>query len=121
MENALLQVPAELSKATTMAHRSLRIVFDSQENLTDEQMAKIMALHSKIGWLAFLPEDRKIDALDIVSLPQITWEKDEKSPGQRLRAALFIYWQQNKHTKTFSTFYEQQMEKYINNIKEKLV
>lgn len=118
----LLQIPAELSKATTMAHRSLRIVFDSQENLSDEQMAKIMALHDKTGWLCFLPEERPIDALDVVALPKLEWDKDEKSPAKRQQNALFIWWEQlKKPTPTFREFYERYMEKEIASIKEKLV
>lgn len=121
MQEMLLQVPSELSKATTMAHRSLRLVFDTQENLTDEQMAKIMAMHNKLGWLCFLPEERPIDVLDAVTLPKLEWDKEEKTPGQRLRATLYVYWEQKKPTETFAQFYEQSMEKFINNVKERLV
>lgn len=117
----LLQVPAQIVKVTTMAHRSVRVVADTQENLLDEQMAKIMGNHEKVGWWCFLPEERKIDALDVISLPRLEWDKDEKTPGQRLRAALYVYWEQKKPTETFAQFYEQTMEKYINAVKEKLV
>lgn len=104
-----------------MAHRSVRIIADTNENLTSEQMAKIMGNHDKTGWWCFLPEERPIDALDLVTLPKLEWDKDEKTPGQRLRAALFVYWEQKKPTETFAQFYDQTMEKYINAVKEKLV
>ncbi len=121
MEETILQIPAKIMKVGTMAHRSLRVIADTQENLTNEQMAKIMGQHEKTGWWCFLPEERAIDALDVVGLPKITWDKDEKSPGQRLRSCLFVYWEQKKPTETFAQFYDQTMEKYINAVKEKLV
>jgi hypothetical protein len=96
------------------------MVFDSQENIGQEEMARIMGNLGKVGWMCFLPEERKIDALDVVSLPEIKLEKDEKSPSQRLRAVLFVYWQQKKPTEDFEQFYFSQMNKFIEHIKEKL-
>ena len=116
----LLQVPAEITKVTTMSHRSLRLVADTQENLTDEMMAKIMAYHGKLGWWCFLPEERKIDSLDVLNIPQLEYEKGEKSPAQRLRGVLYVLWEQKKPTDTFIQFYEQSLEKIINQIKDKL-
>lgn len=117
----LLQLPAEITKVTTMSHRSLRVVADTQENLTDEQMAKVMAYHGKLGWFCFLPEERKIDTLDVLNTPPMEWDKDNgKTPGQRLRGVLYVMWEQKKSTDTFAQFYEQSMERIINQLKEKL-
>jgi microsomal dipeptidase-like Zn-dependent dipeptidase len=117
----LLQIPCELSKATTMAHRSLRIVFDSQEELTDEQLQKIMSCHGKIGWVVFLPEERPIDALDVAGLPPIQWEEEgSKSPAQRMRAVIYRLWEQGGKVGDFNEVYKSRMEKLIDLLKEKL-
>ena len=43
--------------------------------------------------------------------------KDKKSPSQRLRAVLYLYWEQNTNRKKpFKQMYEEWMEKKINEI-----
>jgi hypothetical protein len=118
MPETLLQVPAQLTKLQSMSHRSLRAVFDSQENLDDETMAKMMSAHEKVGWLVFASEP--VQANTLVDLPPLTFEKDEKTPGMRLRASLFRLWEKKRPTDTFAAFYEQQMERFINAVQEKL-
>ncbi len=122
MEEALIQVPAEMTKASTMAHGALRLVFDTQEELTDTEVARLMTLRGKIGYLCFLPESKKIDVRDVVNLPPIEIEKDERSPGFRLRSSLFRLWEfKGKPTPTFNEFYFTQMERFITAVQERIV
>ena len=117
----ILQVPAIFTKAETMAHKSLKLVFNTQENLTDEQVAKIMAQHEKLGWLTFLVSERKIEPEDLLKLPELPQEKTKKSQGQRLHAVLYLWHEKNGGKKDdFPLFYETQMEKLINQVKDKL-
>lgn len=101
--------------------RHARIVVDTQENLTPEQLAELFALHEKVGWFFFLgaPETK----INIPELPDIHLEDGEKSPSQRLRAVLFIYHQQHQPSdgSDFELFYRRWMERAINQIKEKLL
>lgn len=121
MHNELVfQVPAQVQKVSTMSHRSLRIVVDTQENLTDEEMARLASLHEKTGWWCFLPEERRIDTLDVAALPEMTYEKDEKSPAQRLRGVLYVKWEQDGKNGAFIDYYQRTMEKIIDSVKEKL-
>lgn len=46
--------------------------------------------------------------------------KKEKSPSQRLRAVLYIYWEQYMPTKDFEEYYKRKMENIINLVKSKL-
>lgn len=114
----IFQVPAEVSKVTTMGRRSVRIVVDTQENLTDEQMGRLMSLHEKIGWFTFSVEEIAPDV--VLSLPALSWDKDEKSPGQILRGCLFRLWERDKPTETFNEYYARALEKISNQIREKL-
>lgn len=45
---------------------------------------------------------------------------DGKTPAQRLRAALFVWWEQQKRSDDFEVFYRMNMEKLIDLIKSKL-
>jgi hypothetical protein len=56
----------------------------------------------------------------MINLPEVQLEEKEKSPSVRLRAALYVYWDQHKMKEQFDIFYRRQMEKFINTIKEKL-
>ena len=49
-------------------------------------------------------------------------ETDDKSPSQRLRAVLYVLWEQQwkERFSTFALFYAHYMEKIIDQIKEKL-
>ncbi len=72
--------------------RAVRITIDTQESLTPDQTSELFALYEKLGHFFFLEKpDVKIDTS---TLPEIRLEAGEKSPGQRLRAALYIYWEQ---------------------------
>lgn len=114
----MFQVPAEVSKVTTMGRRSVRIVVDTQENLTDEQMGRLMSLHEKVGWFTFSVEQIAPDS--VLSLPTLTWDKDEKSPAQVQRGLLYRLWERDKPTETFNEYYSRALEKICNQIREKL-
>jgi len=114
----IFQVPGEVSKVTTMGRRSVRIVIDTEENLSDGQMGRLMALHEKRGWFTFSVEEIAPEA--ILSLPALSWDKDEKSPGQILRGLFFRLWERDKPTETFNEYYSRAMEKICNQIREKL-
>jgi len=122
MENRLFQIPAECVKVLSKANRSIRLIYDSQENLTDEAMVALMKQLQKFGWLCFLPGEEQIKAEEIpdVSLPK-RMEDGDISPAQRMRNVLFRIWEQKgKPTTTFEEYYRSSMEKYISQLKERL-
>jgi len=120
MQDEIFQIPAEISKVVSMAHRSLRLVCDTQENLTDEQMAKAMGKIGKPGWFTFSVEPVKPE--DLLNLPPLTFDRDEKTPSQRLRAVLYRLWEQGgKPTQTFEEWYRIKMEKIIEHLKQQLL
>lgn len=103
-----------------MGNRSIRIQSDTQENLSDEQMAKLMSFVNKYGWFTFSASS-KIEPDYIANLPPLPLEKDERSPGNRLRSVLYVFYEQKgKPGGSFETFYRDQMEKFIEFVKEKL-
>lgn len=116
----LLQTPATISKVTSMRNRTLRCQVDTQENLSDEEMAKLMANIDKFGWFMFSP-DNQIDEKDLLDLPSLPKRAEEnKSPAQKLHNTLYVYWKQEDSKGDFETYYRRYMEKRINEIKERL-
>jgi hypothetical protein len=122
----IFQVPATLTKVTTMVHH-LRLQYDTQETLTNEHKAQLFEWHNQLGWLNFAIH--QIEPEDIKDLPRIAPQNELKSPSQRLRAVLFLIWkktyyEQKEHgetsEKTFEKYYEFQMEKIIDHYKESL-
>jgi hypothetical protein len=117
MENTILKVPAEISRIQTMADKGLRLFVDTQE-IGSEDAGKVMMLKDKLGWFVFA--EQGILEEDIKNLPKIELEEGEKAPSARLRATLYVYWEQHKIAEQFDIYYRRMMEKFINSVKEKL-
>lgn len=116
-------IPSEIVEVKTMA-KSLRITVDTQETLTPESMAKLFTLKDKVGWFFFAEHAEKLpDTIETAELPDLQLDEmaGEKSPSQRLRAVLFIYWKQKDSKDDFELFYRRWMERAIENIKQKLI
>ena len=119
----LLKIPTTLTKFQSMSNRSIRLIFDSQENLTDQEISKISQLHEKFLWLACFHEKAKYSDIleEIKNLPPLKKEKWEKSPSKRLKDRMFIYYKKKyKKTDGFNEFYEQSLEKIGQSYLDKL-
>lgn len=119
MENNLLKVPSVIEKVMTMADGGLRLFVDTQE-LQPEDKGVVMNFHKKQGYFVFSEQYENINVEDIKNLPKIELEEGEKSPSIRLRAVLYVYWEEKKVGGSFDSFYKKQMERFIQTIKEKL-
>lgn len=127
MNEQLLTLPCELIDV----HRNRRgitiVKAESQEEIPPELTAKMMDNVGKYGWLCFLAGERKLDALDVVDLPDLAYDKEEKTHSQRLRAVLYVAWQQEEAkrksdnvTETAENYYRRKMEAIIDHLKSKL-
>ena len=115
MQNPL---PAQITQIKTMS-KFVRLTVDTQETLTSPQKSELFDLYEKVGWFFFLNKPEA--TIRTEDLPDIELEPGEKSPSQRLRACLFVYWQQQTdHGQDFELFYRRWMEKTINQVKERL-
>ena len=101
-----------------MADRGNRVVIDTQE-LTPEDMATLFSLkQGGIGW--FLFKGTAITHEEIPDYDPATFD-EIKSPSQRLRAIMFVYWKEVKGGQgDFEGFYRAQVERIIEQYKEKL-
>ena len=87
MEREILKVPATISKIMTMADKGLRLFVDTQE-IIPEDAGKVMLLKDKLGWFVFAEQ---VEINDVKDLPKIESEDDPKTPSERLRARMYVY------------------------------
>jgi hypothetical protein len=96
---------------STRADGSLALRFATPELLPAEKTA-VFELQGKNLKLLIQPMDGQPE--ELVDVKQ---EFQTKTPSMRLRAVLYVAWQQAKEPGEFEDFYRHKMEFYINDIK----
>lgn len=109
-------LPASLTKVETRADRSIKLVFETRE-LGEDSVTLFKLAHSE-GWLVFSPTD-DIEDTDIPD-EKADSMTGTKTQAQRLRASLFVLWQQRGAKGDFENYYKSMTEKFIETVKEKL-
>ena len=119
-------LPAIFSGVKSRKDRSYRLEFDTRELGADA--AKLLEIHGSECWLLIAPDD----SLDNVDVPKTKPDAgtNQKTPSQRLRAVLFVMWQQVGPVQVgpvqvgkpgdFEDYYRQRLERIIDQIKAKL-
>lgn len=105
-----------ITSITSKVDGSLGLRLNTPE-LSTKEKAVIMDIQNKNLNVLIEPlEEKSEDILDIKG------EIGEKTPSQRLRAVLYLYWQQNKKAKwqDFNAYYRHEMEKQIETVKSLL-
>lgn len=113
-----IQVAATVDGISPLKDGGMSIRYHTQE-MPDESKLILLNSMGKFGWLLFKPEEKPFDPNEVPKYDPQSWD-ELKSPSQRMRAALYVYWQQSGKPKDFDSFYKQQMEIFINVIKSKL-
>jgi cobalamin biosynthesis Co2+ chelatase CbiK len=114
MKNKTFMVPAQMTRCSSLRDGGLNVGFHTKE-ITPKEKAEIMEFDNQIGFLVFA--ENEVEEEDI---PKDDAEFEQKTPSQRLRATLFVYWKQLGEPGNFQSFYVDQVEKVINVIKSKL-
>lgn len=92
---------------------SVRFYIDTPELLAS-QRGELMGMHGKAVRCLIAPHECAEAPIEV------TTERGQKTPGQRLRAVLFLLWRQQQSAKTFDVFYAESMEIQIDKIKQQL-
>lgn len=108
-------VPAIMTRISSTADRGLSVAFHTKELPTEEKIG-VMEFHNLSGWLLFQPNE-----IQETEIPAQQAEVNIKTPSQRLRNTLFVYWRQQGIKEDFDTFYKSAMEKIINEWKAELL
>ncbi len=85
--------------------------------LTLDQRATLLGLHGKNVRCMLEPIDVPVAGMD-----EVTTEIDQKTPCQRLRAAIFVHWKSfadYAERGDFDSFYRKQMDRVIEGYKAK--
>lgn len=88
--------------------------------MSPEETAQLFDFQGLQIWVAFAETAMTYND---ITVPDVMISNDDtKSPSERLRAVMYIYYKQNekKLNKPFDTLYRETMEKYIDSIKAKL-
>lgn len=117
-EGKIFSAPAIIEKVQTLVDGGVKFTVNTPE-LNPESMTKLFSLTKKSGYFLF-SESGSIDTKDIPDVP-LDLEAGEKSPSQRLRSVLYVYWEENTSKREpFDVFYKKSIEKLITGLKEKL-
>lgn len=113
-EIKVFQVPAVLDGVTPRKDGGVSLRFVTQE-VSKQQKVALMEFYQAFGWIQFSDQ-----AIHSVPKEAPTREAGVKTPSQRLRATLFVLWQERYSDEPFDPWYEKQVEKIINRIKQEL-
>ncbi len=108
----IFTAPAILTRLAFTKDGGLSIGFATNE-LTDKDKVIASQFHGKFGHILFKENEITPD-----EIPASDATDESKSPSQRLRATLFVFWKSKPAPKPdFNQFYERQMEKIIDRVK----
>lgn len=112
-----LILPAQISMPSFHKDGSVVLKFESRE-LTAEEIFAITQMRHNEGWLCFAPNENELE------IPETNAEVDTKSPSERLRNVMFVWYKQEvkdgRFVGLFETFRAEKMEKIIEGVKSKL-
>lgn len=106
--------PVILTGAATRSDGSLSLRFSTPELTPDEKVALMEIQNTNLKMLL-----QPADGVPL-ELKEVKGQFDKKTPGERLRACLYIFWKQSDGTGEFEEFYRRRMEDIINSVKKKL-
>jgi len=110
----MIKLPTYFVSFGSKSDGSARLGFNTQE-LSSADFAILKENLNEYGWLVFRPNE-----LQDEDIPTEDAEDSEKTPSKRLRACLYVLWEQKGKKGMFEAYYREQMEKIMTHIKTKL-
>lgn len=104
----------EIGSIASRKDGSVRLSVETAE-LTTEQRALVLGYHGKACRVLLCPTEQSDAPVETVAT-----ERDAKTPSQRLRACIFVWWQQTGQKGDFESFYREKVEALINHVKKQL-
>ena len=116
-DKKVIQFGGILDGAVMKKDQTLSLKIGTAE-MHPNDMAQIFNLANRQIWVALA--ETALTKADL-NIPEVVPEfKNDKTPSQRLRNTLYIYWKQIESTQDFDTYYRRYCEKQIEVIKDKL-
>lgn len=114
VEMKAITCPVIIGSVSTRADNSVGIRLSTPELKPEEKTAFFELQGHQLKMLL------QPDSMAEVELKEVKGQFDQKTPGQRLRACLFILWKQSGEQGDYDDFYRRNMEKLIEYVKSKL-
>ena len=111
-----VRAPALFESFKSLKDGTCKVSFALNE-IPNGELANLLSFHNKFGWLIFASSEA--ESAFIPNEPPKEFSND-KTPSQRLRACIFVLFEQTKPEGTFDEFYKRKMEQIINYVKAKL-
>jgi len=111
------KVGATLEGVSTLKDGGVSLRFHTQELSAEEKMLAF-GYQQGFGWLLFQQQEYKSEELE---LDQIRKDTGGKSPSRRMRSILYLLYKQSGQSVPFEVYYGQQMERIIDQLKDKLI
>jgi len=116
----MIILPCTLENLRTLKDGSLKIQFETLE-LTPQDTLGLLENMNQFGYMAFKKEPFNEAEKKVIEDLETTFDDKKKSASQRLRAVLFLMWQNNNEGfDTSVRHYDHHMEKIIDHFKTKL-
>ena len=113
-----------VEKLTTRVDNSWVVTFSTQE-LSGDKVGKLSDLKKQGEFCKLLLSNNNItdEEATLVDSTELKRPSKGKSPSQRLRGVMYVYWQQNHEVNggDFDAWYETHMENLIDHYKKELV
>lgn len=109
-----IQVPAIFTGFSTRADGGATMRFATNELKADD-FGMLAKMHNEFGYVMFKPNEYTDE-----DIPKGDATDERKSPSQRLRGVLFVWWEQLGKPGEFEGFYRMQIDKIIMSVKDKL-
>lgn len=115
----MILLPAQIEGLTSRKDKTVRVTFGTQE-LSPADFGLLWQLNQKFCYIGIKEEIFRAEEVEAIENLKTEFE-GQKTPSQRLRAVLFVnYEQNNEGYKDFTTYYAAKMEKICEHFKSKL-
>jgi hypothetical protein len=115
----LFKTPAQLTSIKSKVDRSYSLTFNTRE-LDPLGVAELSANLMAEGTLGFATDDKMIDELDHLEVPEEILEVGQKSFAERARAVAFLRWKNKGEPETFDIYWSRLKEEIIGQLKKGL-
>ena len=118
----MLTIPCAIESVSTRKDKTLKVVIGTQE-LSPDSLAELISQWSAgYGVMCFKKEAFTFNDEQVVNSIKLDSEElGNKTPSQRLRAAMFVLYERNPEGyRDFNTFYIATMEKMIEMVKKRI-
>lgn len=112
----IITVPATFDAASRKKDKSVSLRFTTNLEISNQDFAEMDLYVGQAGWATFSPNE-----ISLADLPKEDAPDQSKSKATRLRNVLYVRWETLTDKKVpFDIFYDTNMEKLIERLKEDL-